>query len=194
MPANKELPDRRFPRRAGFDYSSAAIYFVTICTNEKRVLFGRIAGSQILANRFGKIVQETWHELPDHYSRVHLDCFALMPNHVHGVLALVDPVGAGLRPARVQTHHGLSEIIRAFKGFSSRAISELNPSLRSAVWQRGFYDHIIRNADDLANVRRYVYQNAARWEFDRENENAVKKDKEWDGKQPAASSTLPGRV
>ena len=135
----------------------------------------------MLPNRFGQIVQETWHELPDHYPRVHLDCFALMPNHIHGVLALVDPVGAGLRPARVQIHHGLSEIIRAFKGFSSRSIAELDPSLQSAVWQRGFYDHIIRNADDLANVRRYVYQNAARWEFDRENANSTKQDKEWVG-------------
>jgi putative transposase len=55
----------------------------------------------MLPNPFGKIVQETWHELPDHYPRVNLDCFALMPNHVHGVLSLLDPVGAGLRPARV---------------------------------------------------------------------------------------------
>jgi putative transposase len=93
-----------------------------------------------------------------------------MPNHVHGVLALLDPVGAGLRPACVQIQHSLSEIIRAFKGFSARAIAELDPSLRSAVWQRGFYDHIIRNADDLTNVRRYIYQNAARREFDRENQ------------------------
>ena len=126
MPANKELPDRRFPRRADFDYSSAGIYFVTICTKEKRSLFGGIAGSQMLPNRFGKIVQETWYELPDHYPRVNLDCFALMPNHVHGVLALLDPVGAGLRPARVQIQHNLSEIIRAFKGFSARAIAELD--------------------------------------------------------------------
>ena len=125
----------------------------------------------MLPNRFGKIVQETWYELPDHYPRVNLDCFTLMPNHVHGVLALLDPVGAGLRPARVQIQHSLSEIIRAFKGFSARAIAELDPSLRSAAWQRGFYDHIIRNADDLANVRRYIHQNAARWEFDRENQN-----------------------
>jgi putative transposase len=135
------------------------------------------------ANPFGKIVQETWLELPDHYPRVNLDCFSLMPNHVHGVLALVDPVGAGLRPARVQIQHSLSEIIRAFKSFSARAIAELDPSLRSAVWQRGFYDHIIRNSDDLTNVRRYIHQNAARWEFDRENANAIKKDKEsleWD--------------
>jgi putative transposase len=134
VPANKELPDRRFPRRADFDYSSAATYFVTICTKEKRSLFGRIAESQMLPNRFGRIVQETWHELPDHYPRVNLDCFTLMPNHVHGVLALVDPVGAGLRPARVQIQHSLSEIIRAFKGFSARAIAELDPSLQSAVW------------------------------------------------------------
>ena len=77
MPANKELPDRRFPRRADFDYSSAAIYFVTVCTKDKRSLFGQIAGSQMLPNPFGKIVQETWHELPDHYPRVNLDCFAL---------------------------------------------------------------------------------------------------------------------
>jgi putative transposase len=170
VPANKELPDRRFPRRADFDYLSAAIYFVTICPKEKLALFGQIAGRQMLPNRFGKVVQETWHELPDHYQRVNLDCFTLMPNHIHGVLALVDPVGAGTRPARVQIHHSLSEIIRAFKGFSARAIAKLDPSLRSAVGQRGFYDHIIRNADDLANVRRYIHQNAAKWEFDRENQ------------------------
>jgi putative transposase len=171
VPANKELPDRRFPKARRFRLLIRCNLFRNICTNEKRSLFGQIAGSQMLPNRFGKIVQETWYELPDHYPRINLDCFALMPNHIHGVLALLDPVGAGLRPARVQIQHSLSEIIRAFKGFSAQAIAELDPSLRSAVWQRGFYDHIIRNADDLTNVRRYIYQNAARWEFDRENQN-----------------------
>jgi REP element-mobilizing transposase RayT len=111
-----------------------------------------------------------------------------MPNHIHAVLApatpncfSLDPVGAGLRPARVRKPHGLSEIIRAFKGFSARRIGELNPSLRGAVWQRGFYDHIIRNANDLSNVRRYIFQNPARWDFDRENANSTKPDKEWTG-------------
>jgi putative transposase len=102
-----------------------------------------------------------------------------MPNHVHGVLAFIDPVGAGLRPARSAARHGLSEIIRAFKGFSSRRLAELDHSLRGMVWQRGFYDHIVRNSDDLTNVRRYIFTNPAKWEFDIENTKSIKPDKDW---------------
>jgi REP element-mobilizing transposase RayT len=174
MPANSELPVRRTTRRKDFDYSSAAIYFVTICTQNRRNLFGAIENARMQPNRFGRLVQEAWFELPDHYARLTLDVFTLMPNHVHGVLALTDPVGAGLRPARAANHHGLSEIVGVFKSFSSRRIAELDNSLRGKIWQRSFYDHIIRNEQDLRNVRRYIFHNPARWEFDRENTNCKK--------------------
>jgi putative transposase len=174
MPANSDLPVRRPTRRQDFDYSTAAIYFVTICTQNRRDLFGAIETARMQPNQFGRLVQEASFELPDHYARLTLDAFTLMPNHVHGVLALVDPVGAGLRPARAANHHGLSEIVGVFKSFSSRRIAELDGSLRGKVWQRSFYDHIIRNAQDLKNVRRYIFPNPARWEFDQENANRKK--------------------
>lgn len=122
-------------------------------------------------NSLGKAVREAWFELPQHFAGLELDSFVVMPNHVHAVVALADPLGAGLRPARDLKRHGLSQIVGAFKSFSSRRIAELNSSWRGAVWQRSFYDHLIRNGDDLANVRRYILQNPAMWEFDRENPN-----------------------
>jgi putative transposase len=179
MTANKDLPNRRTPRRQGYDYSAAAIYFVTIGTRARRMIFGQVENGQFIPNRFGQAVQAVWLQLPRHYARVQLDSFTVMPNHVHGVLALIDP-GAGLRPARSAARHGLSEIIRAFKGFSSRRLAELDHSLRGMVWQRGFYDHIVRNSDDLTNVRRYIFNNPAKWEFDIENTKSIKPEKDWE--------------
>jgi putative transposase len=175
VPEDSEFPVRRSPRIKGFDYSCHKIYFVTICTQNKRSIFGKISDGTMLPKRQGKIVQEAWYELPDYYPRLELDSFGLMPNHVHGILALIDPVGAGLRPARAADRHGLPEIIRAFKSFSAKRIAEIYPSLRGAIWQRSFNDHIIRNGDDFEKARRYIFQNPAKWESDRENLSRNKK-------------------
>jgi putative transposase len=158
---------RRTLRLKKFNYSTAAIYFVTVCTRDRQAFFGNVDGGHMCPSVMGRIVSECWFELPYHYARLELGAFALMPNHVHGLISLRDSVGAGLRPA--PTAATVSEIVGVFKSFAARRIHEADASLPAKVWQRGFYEHIVRSGDECAKIQRYILQNPARWEFDREN-------------------------
>ncbi len=128
------------------------------------------------ANRFGACVEASWASLPEHYGNVALDEFILMPNHVHGVIIIQDEpfvVGAGFKPALAPAvdsrRHGLPEIVRAFKTFSARKINEMRGSPGTLVWQRGFYDHVIRDEDELNRVRTYILDNPRKWSEDVDN-------------------------
>ena len=96
----------------------------------------------------------------------------VMPNHFHGII-VINNVGTGFKP--VPTEHGLSEIVRGFKTFSSRKINHLNPSLNFS-WQRSFYDHIIRTEKTLGKIREYITNNPLRWEFDRNFQDTLEKE------------------
>ena len=142
-------------RLPGYDYAQPGAYFVTICTRDHASLFGAIADGMISLTVRGRIVRNTWLRLPEHYP-VELDAFVVMPNHVHGII-VIPSVGAGFKPAPT-----LSEIVRAFKTFSARRIGH-------PVWQRNFYEHIVRSEAALERIRQYIVDNPARWAFDREN-------------------------
>jgi putative transposase len=123
----------------------------------------------------GMIAQQTWNELPAHYPYVSLDAFVVMPNHVHGVIVLADQlddssaaVGAGLRPAPTKSR-ALPEIVRAFKSFSARSINLCKGLNGSPVWQRNYYEHVIRDEKDLNRIRQYIAGNPARWAEDENN-------------------------
>jgi REP element-mobilizing transposase RayT len=95
-----------------------------------------------------------------------------MPNHIHGIFILV---GAGLKPAPTtdKKRHGFSEVIRAFKTFSSRKINKLHKTSGTSVWQRNYYERVIRDEDELNKIRQYISDNPIKWELDRENPNAI---------------------
>jgi len=111
--------------------------------------------------------------MPDHYSQIEVANFIVMPNHVHFVI-IISAVGAGLRPARTSPQaepnkSQLPEIVRALKSFSSRGINKIRQTPGALVWQRNYYEHIIRNEDDLNRIREYIEYNPARWAEDEEN-------------------------
>jgi len=163
-------PPRRVPLRLpGFDYGCPGAYFVTICTYGRKCTLGDVVQGIFRPSAAGIVVAECWYELPYHYAGVALDSFAVMPNHVHAVVGLLDPVGAGLKPALAAGRRTLSEVMRAFKTFSGRRINELCGTGGLPVWQRGFYDHIIRNEKGLSQVRRYIANNPGNWDNDPEN-------------------------
>jgi len=148
---------------------------VTICTYRRKCLFGDVAEDTVRLNEIGAIAQQTWNELPAHYAYVSLDSFVVMPNHVHGIIILAeelddssDAVGAGLRPAPTKPHP-LSEIVRAFKSFSARAIYRRKRSDGTPVWQRNYYEHVIRDERDLNRIRQYIVGNPACWAEDADN-------------------------
>ena len=163
-------PKRRSIRLRGYDYSTPGAYFITACTHNRLLLFGRVVDGKVEANRIGAVVEDCWSKLPDHYDHVAIDAFILMPNHIHGVITIV---GAGLKPALPATidpkRHGVPEIVRAFKTFSARRINQMRASTGAPVWQRGFYDHVIRGEDELDRVRTYIMDNPRRWHEDADN-------------------------
>ncbi|MCX6359594.1 MAG: transposase [Armatimonadetes bacterium] len=182
---------RRSIRLSGYDYTQAGAYFVTICAQARTCLFGEVVDGVMQPTAAGATVETTWRCLSEHYPHVELDAFTVMPNHVHGIIitraglkpaptvvggangpACDDWVETGLKPARPvgdPTRHGLPEIVRAFKTYSSRSINLHRNSPGTPVWQRNYYEHIIRDEDSLNRVREYIMGNPMRWQFDNDN-------------------------
>ncbi len=176
MTCNPEKRRRRSIRLSGYNYSSAGAYFVTLCTHGRRCLLSEIVKGEMKLNDAGLTVLEVWGQLPDHYPHVLLDWFVIMPNHVHGIIVLNDDYGkrAGLNPAPTGNKvHGLPEIVRAFKTFSSRRINRLQGTRGEPVWQRNYYEHVIRSDKGLNAVRQYIEANPSQWENDPENPDAI---------------------
>ena len=129
-------------------------------------MFGKVIDGKMIGNRLGAVVEDCWAKLPDHYDNVSLDSFVLMPNHIHGVIVLESPpTGVAASTSR----QGVPEIVRAFKTFSARKINTLRGSSGTSVWQRGFYDHVIRGERDLYRVRAYIMDNPRKWSEDPDN-------------------------
>ena len=173
-PDYSELGSKRLPRH---DYSRPGAYFVTICTVERRCIFGEIVDGQMRVNRNGLIVAKQWAGLPSHYANTSLDEFVIMPNHVHGIIHLTEgsssSVGAGFQPADAahasKPQHGLPEIIRGFKTYSSLEVNRLRGTPGNPVWQRNYYEHVVRTEDDLDAIRKYIAENPLKWADDEEN-------------------------
>jgi len=157
---------RRSIRLRGYDYSQAGVYFVTLCAHERARLFGSMEGAVVRLNEVGHLVQRLWEQLPEHFSGVELDAFVVMPNHVHGIVVLSD-LGAMNRAPTV------GEIIRAYKARCTHGINRLHGTKGQPIWQRNYYEHIIRNESSLQEIREYIANNPAQWAIDRENPDAV---------------------
>jgi putative transposase len=169
------IKSRKPNRLKNNNYASNGFYFITICIKNRQGFFGKIKNLEMILNPFGLIANKCWLDLPNHYKNCILHEYIIMPNHVHGIVEINNNVGAGFKPAPTFTSqstivnhpiktHGLSEIIRGFKTFSSRRINEqlkINNYKIRFQWQRSFYDHIILNEQSFYNIRNYIINNAA---------------------------------
>ena len=170
-------PRRRSTRLSRFDYARQGAYFVTLCTRNRACLFGDIQNGEMRLNETGELANKMWNEIPTHFPHVEIDASVIMPNHLHGVIVIPHaPVGA--------THasplpsgppkRSLGAIIGAYKSAVSRhanrlgLLSGLGLSRRS-IWQRNYYDHVIRDDASLARIRQYIADNPFRWPEDPEN-------------------------
>ena len=160
------MKHRKKTRLSNYDYSQNGMYFITICTKNKRHFFGKIIDEKMILNEYGNIAQDVLTNLPNHYNNINIDEYIIMPNHVHVIIEINDNVWTGLK--LVPTTHGLSEIIRGFKTFSSRKINDTNPT-NKFQWQRSFYDHIIRKDESLNKIREYIMINPRQWNKDKYN-------------------------
>lgn len=185
---------RRSIRLKGYDYTRAGVYFVTIVTQNRACLFGHIVAGEVRLNAFGQVVAETWQWLATQYDYVELDEWVVMPNHLHGIVVITDTGdgGGGSRTAPtviastapMVKRKPLGRLIGAFKTVSTKRINEYRGTSGVVVWQRNYYEHIIRDERSLNRVREYIAANPLRWHLDRENVHAAGTDPgdaEWFG-------------
>jgi len=148
-----------------YDYSQPGAYFITIATYKKIELFGYIEEDTVILNNRGKIAFECWNDLPVHFRSVEIDDFIVMPNHVHGIIWINELVNRRDTACRVSTEQfgkplrgSIPTIVRSFKSAVTKRIHRIEPQIK--VWQSNYYDHIIRNDQDLENIRTYIKYNA----------------------------------
>jgi putative transposase len=177
---------RRSVRLRGHDYASQGAYFVTICAADLRCVFGEVVADAMRSNAVGDIVATCWNEIPAHFPSVRLDAFVLMPNHMHGILMIVNEDATDCRgttcraptigpPDSTPQHFGvptarsLPTVVRSFKAAVTKRVHELAGEPDLEIWQRNYFEHVIRNDDALNEIRRYIQENPLRWALDREN-------------------------
>ncbi|MDZ4158329.1 MAG: transposase [Anaerolineaceae bacterium] len=176
MPYSPELHHRRSIRLKGYDYSQAGAYFITIVTQGWECVFGEVVGDDLRLNANGEITRQVREDLPTHYARMELGEFMIMPNHIHAIIVLTDVYGAGSGANGDGTpkRYPLSEIVRGFKTFSARRINERRNMPGMPVWQRNYYEHIIRDENEMNRIRAYIWDNPRRWAEDHENPSPLK--------------------
>ena len=172
---------RKSIRLKGYDYSQQGVYFVTIVTYHRDCLFGEIVKEEMIFNDFSKIADECWRAIPKHFPYVELGAYVIMPNHVHGIIVIreLDDRGAALlRPYDVNSTNenshkinikpgSLGAIVRSFKSAVSYRINKEHDA--TGIWQRNYYEHIIRDETDLQNKTDYIDANPMLWNDDDEN-------------------------
>jgi REP-associated tyrosine transposase len=159
---------RRSVRLKGYDYPSAGVYFVTICTHERLCVLGTVENGVVELTDAGRIVQQTILSLADRFAGLKIDAFVVMPNHVHLAVGLV---GAQFIAPEPRTASGqppsLGEVVCSFKAASTRLIRVAG--FEAFGWQRGYYEHVVGNDADLDRIREYIDANPLRWGEDPEN-------------------------
>jgi putative transposase len=168
------LPRRRSVRLHPFDYSDSHSYFVTICAENKRPIFGKIVNGEVALSTAGRIVDACWMEIPSHFPNVELAQHIVMPEHIHGIIRLRPRAMDGGSDAKVSrrarhavplpkqegdfaapTIGSIPTIVGAFK-------SAVTKQLNRAIWQRGYYEHVIRDDDEFRKTCEYIRANPAR--------------------------------
>jgi len=176
---------RRSVRLTEYNYAQPGACFITICTINRECLLGEMADGAVLLNAFGDIAVDEWLRTPVVRHNVSLDAFVVMPNHVHGIIIIThekvdaptvrrgDPAG---RPYMAKRAHGpapgsVSAIVGQFKAAATKRINVLRGTSGVSVWQRNYYEHVMRDEGELNQIRQYITDNPASWETDDNNPN-----------------------
>ena len=144
MKFDPDVHHRRSIRLKGYDYSNAGAYFVTIVAWQREMLFGEIVDKEMVLNEFGQIVSEKWQWLETQYPYIELGAWIVMPNHFHGILVINGRGGSRSAPTPIKCKP-LGGLIGAFKTVSTKQINLLRDTEGQAVWQRNYYEHIVRD-------------------------------------------------
>ena len=165
MKNKQEMLYRRSIRLKGYDYATPGIYFLTICTKDRNDLFGEIISRQMSLNDLGNIIAEDWKAISERISVVRIEEFVIMSNHLHGLIEIQD---RQLSPD--EKRWNLGQIVTYFK---YRSTKRYNYLLESGdlwkLWQRNYYEHIVRNERSLVAIREYIFSNPLNWAEDPDN-------------------------
>jgi REP element-mobilizing transposase RayT len=169
MKYNPDIHRRKSIRLKGYDYSKEGAYFITICTNRRGLYFDN--------EEIKRIVEKEWLNTMHIRQNVILDEFVVMPNHLHGIIVIIHNVRAycntPLQNQFKSPSKTIGAIVRGFKSVATKEISKLNKTPGIPVWQRNYYEHIIRNEKELTKIRAYIQNNPLKWSLDRENPNRI---------------------
>ena len=159
---------RRSIRLPGFDYSAGGTFFITICAEDRRCLFGAVIDGEMHLNDAGRVVDASWRALPSLHPSISTDVLQIMPNHLHGVLRLT-----------ACDHLSLADVIRRLKTFTTtRYINGVRrhgwARFRGRLWQRDYFEHVVRNDRELESIRDYVAGNPSHWGTDPDNPAAAR--------------------
>ena len=195
MDSIPEARRRRSIRLKGYDYSRTGAYFVTTVTQNRLCLFGDVVGDEMHLNEAGIMAQKMWETLPHRFPGRDLDAFVIMPNHIHGIIAINEPVGASVVSAQdnsmatgeratTRVAPTLGDVMGAYKSLTTieyaRGVTTWGwQSFDRRLWQRNYYERVIRDGRELDRAREYIANNPMQWALDSEN--------------PDVASTLPLR-
>ena len=178
-PYNPDRHRRRSLRLKGYDYTQAGAYFVTVVVQEKLPLFGVVVDGKMQLNAAGEMVQRIWDAMPNRFPSIVMNAFIAMPNHIHGIIAVGAPLVGALVGARsfndeTITKVQLGDVVGAFKSLTTveyvRGVRAGGwAPFHGRLWQRNFYEHIVRTDESLEKIHQYILDNPANWLHDREN-------------------------
>ena len=163
---------RKSIRLPKYDYTQEGAYFITVVTQNRNCIFGQIVDGVMCLNPSGNIVSQVWQSIPKHHPNTVVNPFIIMPNHLHGIIQIV-----GARRA-VPLHQSeefgkpvpgsIPTIVRSFKSETTRQINIMRHSSGAKIWQRNYYEHIIRDQKDYENINKYILTNPQNWNNDSE--------------------------
>jgi REP element-mobilizing transposase RayT len=192
---NPDKHHRRSIRLKGYDYGQEGLYFITLCCQDRANLFGKIEQGKLLLNEFGKIASEQWANTPNIRPNVSLGAYIIMPNHIHGILEIThkkskasdvgkfkspsQTVGAMIRGYKIATIKKIKEKIKSKSDSKGKGELQFAPTeaptlptekvieLDYKIWQRNYYEHIIRNETSYQTISNYIINNPQKWEDDK---------------------------
>jgi REP element-mobilizing transposase RayT len=170
---------RRSIRLPDYDYSQPGAYFITLVTYQRDCLFGSIVQGEMQLSSMGKVAEDHWHLIPEHFAQVELGAYVIMPNHVHGIIIIngysnasaFERTGTTMScPYIAREKFGkpvkgsIPTIIRSYKASVTRSIQQGWNA--SGIWQRNYYEHIIRDEAEYNRIHKYIESNPANWVID----------------------------
>jgi len=177
MTYHPDIHHRQSIRLRGRDYTQAGCYFITICSAQKLPLFGTVVDGVMILNDFGYTVQSAWEWLSEQYDYVMPDTYVVMPNHFHGIIIIRNVHSeAGVPGHKIPGHERLpgrsprlGDIIGYFKYQTAKQINADRRGPIIKVWQRNYYDHVIRDLKSQYYIEQYIKNNPIEWQINSEN-------------------------